>query len=103
MSMIEFKVAKVVCWVFFVTFLIAGFYFFLLPENLENIISVVGESLKVEIGEEINFWKSLAFAYMITIAFIAALIATNVTIYWRFLLILFVAKISSSTAALIFS
>ena len=100
--MIEFRVAKAVCWLSFVIFFLAGFYFLLFPENLGNIISETGKMLRIESGEELNFWKSLTFAYMMTIAFLAALIATNITIYWRFLFVLFVAKISSSATALMF-
>jgi hypothetical protein len=100
--MIEFRVAKTVCWLSFIIFLLAGFYFLLFPKNLGNVISETGKVLKIERGEEINFWRSLTFAYMMTIAFLAVLIATNVTIYWRFLFVLFIAKISSSAAALTF-
>uniref|UniRef100_A0A7C3REN7 Uncharacterized protein n=1 Tax=Archaeoglobus fulgidus TaxID=2234 RepID=A0A7C3REN7_ARCFL len=100
--MIEFKVAKAFCLLSFVIFLFVGFYFFLFPKSLEIVILETGKLLKVERGDEINFWRSLTFAYMMTIAFLALLIASNVTIYWRFLIVLFIAKVSSSSAALTF-
>lgn len=100
--MIEFRVARAFCWLSFIIFLLAGFYFLLFPESLGSFISETGNVLKTEVGEEINFWKSLTFAYMMTIAFLALLITTNITVYWRFLFVLFIAKISSSAAALTF-
>jgi hypothetical protein len=102
--MIEFRVSKILCYVFSLTFFLFGFYLILVPSHLVNFIGELGIQTgvhsEIKPFDEILFWRILSFAYMMTIAFLAFLIAANITIYWRFLLVLFVAKIASSLSAL---
>lgn len=93
-----FKVARVVCYSLSLVFFAGGFYFLLYPEDLFSNIQRLG----VDTSNEIVFWKTLTFAYMITISALSFIIAQNITIYWRVIPVLIIAKLSSSLTGLVF-
>jgi len=92
------RVIKVICYLLGLAFLLCGFYLLLLSEEL--LLSLKGLGISVE--GETAFWKALAFAYMITISALSFVVARNVALYWRIILVLALAKFSSSLAGIAF-
>lgn len=92
------RVVRVICYLLGIVFLIGGFYFLLYPENLFLNLKSFG----IDTSNEIVFWKILTFAYMITISALSFLVAQNITIYWRAIPVLILAKLSSSLTGLVF-
>ncbi|MEM0215889.1 MAG: hypothetical protein QXI54_03890 [Archaeoglobaceae archaeon] len=93
-----FRIAKLICYLLSAIFLLGSFYFLLDSEGLFSNLQKLG----VNTSNEIIFWKTLTFAYMITISALTFLIAQNITIYWRLFSVLVVAKLSSSITGFIF-
>lgn len=91
-------VIKIICYILGLIFLLSGFYYLIYPENLFSNL----ENYGIDTKDEIVFWKTLTFAYMITISALAVVVAHNVALYWRVLPVLVLAKLSSSLTGLKF-
>lgn len=94
--LMSLRLIRALCYVLGFAFLFSGFYYLLFPEHLFSTI----QSLGINVENEVVFWKALAFAYMITISALSLLIAQNIAIQWRGLLVLTIAKLSSSLTGL---
>ncbi|MCS7143858.1 MAG: hypothetical protein NZ879_02425 [Archaeoglobaceae archaeon] len=94
----QFMIARSICYLLSLIFLFGGFYFLLYSEDLFSNLQKFG----IDTKNEIIFWKTLTFAYMITISALSFLVAQNITLYWRAIPVLVIAKLSSSLTGLAF-
>jgi len=86
-------------------FAVVGVLFVALPDQVLDALSDVGEWLGNDTrapGTGARLWLALSFAYMLAIAAICLVAQADVARYRPLILILFVAKASSSLAALAF-
>lgn len=93
-----FRVARAILYLLGFAFLFGGFYFLLYSQEMFLNLRGFG----VDTSNELVFWKTLTFAYMITISSLSFLIAYNIKAYWRAIPVLILAKLSSSLTGFAF-